>query len=92
MANIFDGSRYILDTAGVITALPRRVKSISWNGTGLTAGTSKVTLTDAVTGDLIREFFATGTTVDRVELIEDEWPHGFTLTTISGGKLIVELL
>lgn len=94
MANQFDGSRYILDTGGAtpITTLPRKVKSISWQGTGLTAGTSVCTLTDPVTAKTIRSFLATGTTVDRVELIEDWWPNGFTLTTLSGGVLIVELL
>lgn len=92
MANEFVHDRWILDTvnAGLVTSDSIYVKRIRWDGTGLTAGTSTVVITDAA-DKVIWESRATAANVVESDLIERWWYGGFKLPTLAGGKVIIEL-
>ena len=91
MANAFDGQQWNIDTAGVIIFEPVNVKSVEWQGTGLTAGTDELIILDPVTGIALYRSKATGTTVVEYRLIEQWWYNGFEVDTLDGGELIVRL-
>ncbi len=93
MANLFDGMRYDLDTASAtaVTTAAIYVKSVAWEGTGMTAGTTALLIKDPVSSLPLVSSLATGTTVVEYRDIEDWWPRGFTLLTLGAGKVQVQL-
>lgn len=93
MANVCVHDRWILDTvnANLVTSEDMYVKRIRWDGTGLTAGTSLVSITDAA-DKVIWESRATAASVVESDLIERWWHGGFKLPTIAGGIVVIELM
>lgn len=92
MANAFVQNRWILDTAGVtmVTTENLYVKRIRWDGTGLTAGTSIMSIQDAA-GQPLWESRATAATTVESNLVERWWYGGFKIPILAGGVVIIEL-
>lgn len=92
MANVFSGDRYNIDTVGFSVTNSRKIKSVAWDGTGLTAGTDRWRIIDPVDSHVLAESRATGTTVVEHRLIESWWENGFTVDILDGGLLVIELM
>jgi|SRR5215471_4363755 len=92
MANHFVADRWLLDTvaAGFVSTEQAYVKYIRWTGTGLTAGTSAVQITDAA-NEVLWSSVALAAQVNEHAIIERWWRSGFKLPAIGGGLVTIAL-
>ena len=94
MANAFYGDRWVIDTpsATPVTLQSVFVKHVRWQGQNLTGvgGAPEAKITD--NGAKTRwHKYALGVIAAFDDQIENWWYDGFTVPTLDGGELIIDL-
>ena len=92
MANAFYGDRWVIDTAGLITSQSIFVKHVRWTGDAVVgpSGAAEAKITDNA-GQTRWDKRAMAATVAYDDQIENWWYEGFTVSTLDGGTLIIDL-
>lgn len=88
MANDLDHNPWVLDTPATITLDLFHVKTIRWVSTAAAAG-DQCLITDPAGTNKLWDSRASGANFVDDSILEEVWPNGFRLLTLTSGLLYV---